>query len=183
METNNSRFLKINFKDRKTKIILLILLIGFFVFNGVIGYQKRQARFEKNKLEEQESKIEEANQEEVKIINAVKTDIQSLLNEYENNSVAFFDKYNGKKVQFSAPIVEVMDWNLPAGYNVIIDVDGSFSRYLGVSCYFPESEKDNISKLNKGQTITIIGEPTEEFMHQLGFMKCTFVSSPYESVK
>jgi hypothetical protein len=97
--------------------------------------------------------------------------------------VAFFDKYNGKKVQFSAPIVEIMDWNLPAGYNVIIDVDGSFSRYQGVSCYFPESEKDNISKLSKHQTITIIGEPNEEIMHELGFMKCTVVSSSYESVK
>lgn len=80
---------------------------------------------------------------------------EPIVREYEKNEVAADNKYKGKTVRITGRINDIAKGILDEIY-ITFDMPGQWDIRT-VQCFFSDAHNEEISKLNKGQTITIQG--------------------------
>lgn len=78
---------------------------------------------------------------------------EDLFADYDTNEVAADQKYKGKRLKVTGIIEDFGTDILDDGYITL--ETGEY--FLSIQCYFKDSELDKVTKLSKGQTITLIG--------------------------
>ena len=90
-------------------------------------------------------------------------DLDDYAKQAADNAVKAKDKYAGKQYRVTYQVNSVSDMMVKTNnpYTVMFSVDFVTSHSIGYTVYmagFPESEKDKISRLSPGQTVTFVGD-------------------------
>ena len=90
-------------------------------------------------------------------------DLDDYAKQAADNAVKAKDKYAGKQYQVTYQVNSVSDMMVKTNnpYTVMFSVNFVTSHSIGYTVYmagFPENEKDKISRLSPGQTVTFVGD-------------------------
>lgn len=82
---------------------------------------------------------------------------KQLVKAYKDNEIAADERYEDKVVRIKGK-VESIDKGVFGGLSVTLD--GGFLSFGNVVCEFGGSETDSLSKLKKGESVTVVGRVT-----------------------
>ena len=90
-------------------------------------------------------------------------DLDDYAKQAADNAVKAKDKYAGKQYKVTYQVNSVSDMMVKTNnpYTVMFSVNFVTSHSIGYTVYmagFPENEKDKISRLSPGQTVTFVGD-------------------------
>ncbi len=113
--------------------------------------EEQQAKEQKQK-EEQERKEEEQEEKD----SVIKVDYEKLHQEYMDNPIAADAKYKGKILELTGK-VDNIDREIAGNPYITFNIGGEYSL-KDVRITFKKSEEEKVTKLKKGEEITIRGE-------------------------
>jgi hypothetical protein len=85
----------------------------------------------------------------------------TLINEYEDNEVSADDRYKGKTLRVSGTVDNIAKDIMDSMY-VTLKGDKEYG-ITSVQCYFADDQKSALSRLKKGQQVTIVGRCDGKF--------------------
>lgn len=83
----------------------------------------------------------------------IKINALDLLKAYEENEVSADEKFRNKRLAVTGKIENIS----VVMEQMYITLQGRSMTFVNVQAFFPDSQKESVSKLKKGQTITIEG--------------------------
>ena len=103
----------------------------------------------------------------------IQVEASTLIADYDKNKLAAQEKYTGKKVQLTAFISNISQ-DFGGSYFLSLNPNGD-QYYFGTSikCTFPD--KSGLTSLEKGQSVTVIGEAEDMSLGIVVLRKCELV--------
>jgi ribosomal protein L40E len=140
---------KLRLKGKKKGIPLWVTLLIVLIVLFYIGEKCGTTVDTNNSQSASNKESSTTNQKPIKVT-AVK-----LYKDYDANEVSADEKYKGKLLSVTGVITNIS--KTLGDLTVVLSSDNEVETILGVQCTFPESYKDSLAKLKRGETITVKG--------------------------
>ena len=138
----------------------ILIVFAFIVFVGIIGSSSDNTNIvSSNPTNQEQEKTNNTNtttQEEEKEDNVMKVDYEELHQEYMDNPIAADAKYKGKILELTGEVYTI-DREIAGNPYITFNIGGEYS-FQDVRITFKKSEEEKVTKLKKGQEVTIRGE-------------------------
>lgn len=98
-----------------------------------------------------------------------------LMSDYANNEIAADNKYKNQTLEISGLVQSVNEGILSDPYIVIVPTENT--AFSGIQCHFNESQAQELSTLNSGQSITVEGTGNGEILGEQMVEDCSIISA------
>lgn len=98
-----------------------------------------------------------------------------LMTDYANNEIAADNKYKNENLEISGLVQSVNEGILSDPYIVIVPTTNT--AFSGIQCHFNESQAQELSTLNSGQSITVEGTGNGEILGEQMVENCSIVTT------
>lgn len=158
--TNRRNNVKVKKQFYQKAWFWILIVFAFIVFVGIIGSSSDNTNIVSsnptNQEQEKTSNTNTTTQEEEKENNIIKVDYEKLHKDYMDNPIAADEKYKGKILELTGKVYNI-DREIAGNPYITFNIGGEYS-FQDVRITFKKSEEEKVTKLKKGQKVTIRGE-------------------------
>lgn len=138
----------------------ILIVFAFIIFVGIIGSSSDNTNTVSSSSINQEKETTTTNSstinEEEKESNVMKVDYEELHKDYMDNPIAADEKYKGKILELTGEVYNI-DREIAGNPYITFNIGGEYS-FQDVRITFKKSEEEKVTKLKKGQEVTIKGK-------------------------
>lgn len=143
---------------KKVWLIIVLAIIVFAIIMSVLSATGVLKRRETTENTENAVNIVQSKDGYTKDdVNAIIEDIEAFTAEFDNNAVAADEKYQNQIIQITGYIQNIDEDILGQKY-VTVWSEKDAITLKSTQCYFDDDDVNQITSLNKGDTVTIIGK-------------------------
>jgi len=132
-----------------------VWLIVLAILGSLFGDDDKE-----NVTQTDQDSTEQINDSQKEQSEAIEVKSSVLYKAYDENEVSADNEYKDKWLKITGKVIDVRNNSIKKS-ETIVKLNGLIDNeyeIIGVSCHFDESHKDEIAKISKGQTITILGK-------------------------
>src|SRR5262249_4696632 len=149
-------------RSSNTALVVILSILGAVFAIGCLGIVGCVALIRQASHKQQQEAAEVATAPGIKIT------AEALHAEDAANEVAADGKYRGKIIEVTGVVEEI-----GKGFgDQYVNLERGNLRIAGVRCSFPDSAREQLAKLKKGQTVTIKGRGNGFLVGEVGLKDC-----------